>query len=81
MAQVLPLLRTLGDSRPLLVEINRLENHADRVFRDALAALFQNVTDAVELLKLKDVLTAMEVAADAFEAASNRIETIVVKES
>lgn len=80
-ARVLPLLRTLGDVRPLLVEVNRLENHADRVFRGALGELFQSATDAVSLLKVKDVLTAMEVAADAFEAASNRIETIVLKES
>ncbi|MFN8074453.1 MAG: DUF47 family protein [Kineosporiaceae bacterium] len=80
-SQVLPLLRTLGDVQPLLVEVNRLENLADQVFRGGLADLFEGAADAVLVIKIKDVLMAMEAAADAFEAASNRVETIVLKES
>jgi predicted phosphate transport protein (TIGR00153 family) len=63
------------------MEINRLENSADRVYRAMLAELFDSVTDAVELLKIKEVIDALESAADAFEKVANHVETIAVKES
>jgi uncharacterized protein len=63
------------------MEINRLENSADRVYRAMLAELFDSVTDAVELLKVKEVIDALESAADAFEKVANHVETIAVKES
>jgi uncharacterized protein Yka (UPF0111/DUF47 family) len=63
------------------VEINRLENEADEVYRLMIADLFSGATDALELLKVKEVIDSLESAADAFEAVSHHVETIVVKES
>ncbi len=63
------------------IEINRLENEADRVYRRLLATLFSGMYEPIELLKLKDVVEELEAAADAFEHVAHTVETISVKES
>jgi hypothetical protein len=63
------------------IEINRLENEADRVYRRLLATLFSGMYDPIELLKLKDVVEELEASADAFEHVAHTVETISVKES
>lgn len=62
-----------------LIEINQLENEADRVNRQALADLFDNVKDAIELIKLKEIYEMLESATDLCEDAANVIESVVVK--
>ncbi len=62
-----------------LIEINQLENEADRVNRQALADLFDNVKDAIELIKLKEIYEMLEAATDLCEDAANVIESVVVK--
>jgi hypothetical protein len=62
-----------------LIEINQLENEADRVNRQALADLFDNVKDAIELIKLKEIYEILESATDLCEDAANVIEGVVVK--
>lgn len=62
-------------------EINRLENEADGLYRHLLGELFAHATDAIELLKVKEISAVLEAAADAFETVANRVETIAVKES
>jgi predicted phosphate transport protein (TIGR00153 family) len=64
-----------------LIEINQLENEADRVNRQALADLFDNVKDAIELIKLKEIYEMLESATDLCEDAANVIESVVVKNS
>jgi len=64
-----------------LIEINQLENEADRVNRQALADLFQHEKDAIELIKLKEIYEMLESATDLFEDAANVIESVVVKNS
>lgn len=61
------------------VEINRLENEADQLHRQALAELFAGATDAVEVIKLKDLYAFLEDATDRCEDVANIIETIVIK--
>ncbi len=79
-ADAMPRLRSMKDLSEYWVEINRLENQADKHYRRLVAALFEN-PDAIHVLKMKDIVTALESAADAFEGVANTIEGIAVKES
>ncbi|HWB64028.1 MAG TPA: DUF47 domain-containing protein [Chitinophagales bacterium] len=65
--------------REAIVRINSLENHADDIFDNAVAALFENEKDAIKIFKLKEVLSNMETATDKCEDVANVIETIIVK--
>jgi len=80
-AEAMPKLRTMGDLADYWVEINRLENQADKARRKMLAQLFDEIEDAKLLMKLKEVVETLEAAADAFERVANTIESIAVKES
>ena len=64
-----------------LIEINQLENEADRVNRQALAQLFETEKNAIELIKLKEIFEMLEAATDLCEDAANVIEGVVVKNS
>lgn len=61
------------------IEIHRLENEGDRLARRAMAELFTNGTDPVEIIKWKDLYALLEEAVDACEDVANVIERIVVK--
>jgi predicted phosphate transport protein (TIGR00153 family) len=61
------------------IEINRLENTADRVFRTALAKLFNEVTDPIFVIKWKEVYEHLEEALDNCEDVANILESIVLK--
>jgi uncharacterized protein Yka (UPF0111/DUF47 family) len=63
------------------VGVNEIENEADQVYRAALAQLFDTETDAIALLKVKEVLDRLEEAADAFEHVANVVQSIAAKES
>jgi hypothetical protein len=81
-AEAMPRLRSMDDSlAEHWVEVNRLENQADKAHRKLLAQLFDDVRDPIELMKLKEVVEKLEDAADAFERVANTVETIVLKES
>ncbi len=80
-ADAMPRLRSMKDLAEYWVEVNRLENHADRTYRKLLAEMFDNATDAIELMKLKEVVDALEAAADSFEKVANHVETVALKES
>ena len=80
-AEAMPRLRSMKDLSEYWIELNRLENQADQVYRRLLARLFAGDYDALTVLKLKEVVDQLEAAADAFEHVANTIETIAVKES
>jgi hypothetical protein len=63
------------------VEINRLENVADVLHREALGDLFANTANAIEVLKLKDLYAVLEDATDRCEDVADSIETIILKSS
>jgi len=63
------------------IEINRLENTRDHNHRRILAKLFSGEFKTIEVLKLKDIVEALEGAIDAFESVANIVEQIAVKES
>jgi predicted phosphate transport protein (TIGR00153 family) len=80
-AEAMPRLKSLDGLDEYWVEINRLENQADRAYRALLADLFESETDAIHVMKLKELIEALEHAADAFEKVANTVETIALKES
>jgi hypothetical protein len=80
-ADAMPRLRSMHDLAEYWVEVNRLENQADKTHRKLLAELFDNVSDPIELMKLKEVVEILEAAADGFEKVANTVETIALKES
>jgi uncharacterized protein len=80
-AEAMPRLRGMKDLKEFWIELNRLENQADQVYRRLLARLFSGEYDALTVLKLKEVVDQLEAAADAFEHVANTVETITVKES
>jgi len=80
-AEAMTRLRTMRDLEPYWIEVNRLENEADRVYRKLLTKLFSGDYDALETLKLRQVADLFEDAADALEHVAHAVETIAVKES
>ena len=80
-AEAMPRLRSMKDLSEFWIELNRLENQADQVYRRLLARLFNGEYDALTVMKLKEVVDQLEGAADAFEHVANTVETIAVKES
>ena len=71
--------RTYTRVREALVKINSLENHADDVFDNAVARLFEDNVSAIEVIKVKEVLSALETATDKCEDAANVMESVIVK--
>jgi uncharacterized protein len=61
------------------IEINRLENDADRLFQIAIAALFEEVKDPIDVIKRKEIIETMEAATDKAEDVANVLESIIVK--
>ena len=67
------------DAAGHLVEIHRLENEADRIVREAVAALFANGIDPMVVIRWKDIFESLEAAVDACETAANVLEGIAIK--
>ncbi len=72
-------MRKMRDITDSLVRINSIENHADDIFDNAVARLFEHEKDAIQIIKIKEVLSALETATDKCEDAANVIESIIVK--
>ncbi len=64
---------------PRCVEINRLENAADKVFRSAMAELFGNTTDLAQVIKWREIYEHMESATDRCEDVANVLEGVALK--
>ena len=63
----------------LAVEVNRLENEADRLHDEALSRLFEEEKDPITVIKWKEVLDYLEEATDRCEDVANVLEGVVVK--
>jgi predicted phosphate transport protein (TIGR00153 family) len=61
------------------VEINRLENEADRAHQNAVRKLFEEERDPVAIIKWKEILDFLEAATDRCEDVANVLEGVVVK--
>ncbi|HEX6782231.1 MAG TPA: DUF47 family protein [Solirubrobacterales bacterium] len=61
------------------IEIHRLENDGDRIYRDAVSALFADRIDPLVVIRWRDIFLRLERAIDATETAANVLEGIVIK--
>lgn len=65
--------------RDYWIEVNRLENDGDRLYRDAVAELFDGDMQCTDIIKWKDVYATLEKAVDDCEHVANILESIVLK--
>ena len=80
--QVLSAMRALEGRKGVAecaVEINRLENEADRLHAQAVQALFKDEQDAIAIIKWKEIFDYLEQATDRCEDVANVIEGVVLK--
>jgi predicted phosphate transport protein (TIGR00153 family) len=74
-------LEKLKDLEPHWIKLHTFENEGDQIFREAVAELFEKETDAIEIIKWKDIHSLIEVALDRCEDVANIVETIKIKHS
>lgn len=73
-------LKNTEEMQGVVQRLNAYENEADDVFERAVAALFEKEKDnPVRLIKVKEVLIALELATDDCEDAGNVLEAILIK--
>ena len=80
--QLVSAMKALGRKQEIsgcAVEINRLENEADRIHQAALRRLFEEERDPVAIIKWKEILEFLEGATDRCEDVANVLEGVVVK--
>jgi predicted phosphate transport protein (TIGR00153 family) len=61
------------------VEINRLENLADTIYRTALTELFEYDSDIADIIKWREIYEQMESATDMCEDVANVLESVALK--
>lgn len=64
---------------PHIVEINRLENEADQIHREAISSLFREEANPIEVMKWKEILDLLERATDDCEDVANLVESVLMK--
>ncbi len=72
-------LRGFKGIEPYWIEIHRLENDGDRIYRDAVASLFTGGIDPMVVIRWKDIFTVLERAIDSTEDVAHIIEGVVIK--
>lgn len=80
--QVVSAMKALGKKQGIsecAVEINRLENEADRAHQIAVRRLFEEEKDPIQIIKWKEILAFLEAATDRCEDVANVLEGVVVK--
>jgi len=80
--RAMPQLRHRSELKQVLkqcVEINRLENMADRVFRAAMGELFDDAIDIASVIKWREIYEHMEAATDRCEDVANVLEGVALK--
>jgi predicted phosphate transport protein (TIGR00153 family) len=63
------------------IEINRLEDEADRIGRLAVEGLFRDERDPIALIKYKEVYELLEATTDRCEDVADVLQNVVVKNS
>jgi predicted phosphate transport protein (TIGR00153 family) len=72
-------MKNLDAIKESCVKINSLENEADDVFNRRIASLFETEKDAIQIIKIKELLSSLETATDKCEDAANVIQSILIK--
>ena len=78
-ADLIDKLESMKDVRGLLDSIDKLESQGDVIHHNVIARLFSGEMDALEVLKWKDIVEAMEAALNTLEDISDVVESIVLK--
>ena len=76
--QMLPRMRR-DTLEPVWVEVSRLEDEGDRIYRKAVADLFSGEYRAMDVLKWKDIIENVEAAIDGLQKLANIVEATVLK--
>lgn len=74
----------LSENKPMVeqcIEINRLEDTADELFRRAISALFDNEQNPITVIKLKEIYETLEQTTDRCEDVADVLQGVVVKNS
>jgi len=79
LATLLENLRGFRNLDQYWIEIHRLENDGDRLYREALAALFSGGSDPMAVIRWRDIFLRLERGIDATEDAATVVETIATK--
>ncbi|SPE41902.1 conserved hypothetical protein [Candidatus Sulfopaludibacter sp. SbA3] len=74
-------LQNNGNIMEYCIEVNRLENEADRIGRSAVVELFDKEKDPITLIKLKEVYEFIEATIDSCEDVADVLQNVVVKNS
>ena len=77
--ELLQNLRGFKDLQDYWIEIHRLENDGDRIYRDAVASLFADRVDPMVVIRWRDIYLRLERAIDSTESAASMLEGIVIK--
>lgn len=81
-ADAMPRLQSMKLLDDYWIEVNRLENQADQLYRRLLTQIFDgSITDPIQVVQRKDLIEGLERAADSFEVVAQHVEMIAVKES
>jgi predicted phosphate transport protein (TIGR00153 family) len=72
-------LKKPGKISDACVKINELENLADDIYHNLISELFETEANAIELIKNKEILETLEMAADSIEDVSDILKTIIIK--
>lgn len=80
-AELMKNLSSFTDINRLVEEIDQLESSADRMFRRVTGELFSGSHDALDILRWKEIVEAIERSIDAVEEVSDVVQTIAVKHS
>ncbi len=80
-AELMARLESMKEMDAHLAAIDRLESEGDQVFNQAMARLFSGEFEALDVIRWKDLIEAMEAAMNAIEDISDVVEGIVLKHS
>lgn len=72
-------LPALKEVEAICVEINRLENAADEVYRQAIAALFEGERHSLDVIRWKEIYDILEMVTDRCEDVADVVEAIALK--
>lgn len=69
----------ISEAKNAIIEINRLENLGDAIYRRALTKLFRDAIPPVEIIKWKDLYEGLEETLDACEHLADTVEGVIMK--
>lgn len=68
-----------GSQNEFVVQINSMENEADEVYDKAIQRLFASEKDPIQLIRMRDIYSTLELATDKCEDVGNVLESIMLK--